>query len=189
MYDGESVRLRALEMEDLDDIMSHWNDLELRRFLSSTWPHSRRAEHQWLEQATTLDPFKDGQMVLAIEDKKTNRFLGTVAFFDISKHHSRAEFGIAIHSPQDLGKGYGTDATRVMLWVGFHILGLNSIYLVTLDENKRAQKAYAKAGFKRAGVFRQAAFVMGEFHDFVIMDVLKSDFFEQYPPGTKVSDP
>lgn len=189
MYYGEKVRLRALEMEDLDVILEHFNNLEIRQYLNSQIPMSRNAERQWLERSTTMDPWKDGGMTLAIEDKKTGEFLGTVSLFGISKQHKRAEFGIAVHKPENLGKGYGTDATRVMLWIAFHILGLNSVYLITLDFNERAQRAYEKTGFKKAGVFRQGAYLKGEFKDFIIMDILKEEFLKEYPPGTEVGAP
>jgi diamine N-acetyltransferase len=189
MYYGEKVNLRALELEDLDTIMENWNNLEMRRFLATAWPMSRSMERKWLERVTTMDPWRDGSLVLAIEDKKTQEFLGTVSLFDISKQDRRAEFGIAIHNPDNFGRGYGTDATRVMLWVGFHILGLNSIFLLTLDENERAQRAYEKAGFKRVGTFRQAAFILGKFQDFQIMDVTREEFLKAYPPGTRVGTP
>jgi len=189
MYYGELVRLRALEMEDLEIILKYWNNYEMRQFLAGSIPMSKNAEKQWLERATTMDPWKDGGLVLAIENRKTNTFLGTVSFFDISKQHRRAEFGIAIHNPENFGKGFGTDATRVMLWVGFHILGLNSIFLETLDRNERAQRAYEKAGFKRIGIFRQASYMAGQFSDHVIMDITREDFLKQYPPGTRIGDP
>ena len=186
---GEKVRLRALEMEDLDNIMKHWNNLEMRQFLSNQVPMSRNTERKGLERSTTLDPWRDGQMTLAIEDKNSGEFLGTTGLFGISKQSSRAEFGIAIHNPEKYGKGYGTDATRVMLWVAFHILGLNSVCLLTLDMNDRGQRAYEKAGFKKVGVWRQGTFVNGKFHDFILMDILKDEFFEVYPPGTEVGKP
>jgi ribosomal-protein-alanine N-acetyltransferase len=189
MYYGEKVRLRALELEDLDVVMENWNNLEMRRFLATTWPMSKNAERKWLERVTTMDPWRDGGMVLAIEDKKTQEFLGTASFFDISKQSQRAEFGIAIHNPENFGKGYGTDTVRVMLWVGFHILGLNSVFLITLDENDRAQRAYKKAGFKPVGRYRQAAYMMGKFHDFIIMDSIREDFLKEYPPGTLIGEP
>ena len=182
------VKLRALEMEDLDTILKYFNNLELRQYLATAWPMSRNAERQWLERATMQNPWKDGGLVLAIEDKKTKEFLGTVSLFDISKQHQRAEFGIAIHNPDNLGKGYGTDTARVMLWVAFHVLGLNTVFLLTLASNKRAQRAYEKAGFRYVGVFRQAAYVLGEFHDFVVMDITKDDFMEQFPPGSEVGE-
>jgi len=148
---------------------------------------SEQAEKEWLEKATTQDVRKDGRIVLVIEDKKTHAFLGTASLFDISSHSRHAEFGIAIHDPENMSKGYGTDATQLMLWIGFHQIGLNSIYLYTLSFNKRAQRAYEKAGFKRAGIFRKSMFVDGDFHDMIIMDILRDEFFEKYPPGTLVA--
>ena len=130
-----------------------------------------------------------GIVFLAIEDKENKEFLGTSSLFDMSKQLQSAEFGIAIHNPENFGKGYGTDATKVVLWVAFHVLGLNSVFLRTLDSNKRAQRAYEKAGFKYAGTFRQAAYMLGEFHDFQIMDAIKEEFLRVYPPGTEVGKP
>ena len=186
MYYGEKVHLRALEMEDLDTVLSGWNNLDLRRHLVTPLPVSRTAERQWLERATMMHPFRDGGIVLAIEDKNSSEFLGTTSLMDISKQHSRAEFGIAIHRESDREKGYGTDATRVMLWVAFNILGLNSVHLRTLATNERAQRAYEKAGFRPVGRYRDAAFVMGEFQDVLTMDCLKRSFFETLPPGRPV---
>ena len=189
MYYGELVKLRALEMDDLDIILKYFNTLELRQYLNTAWPMSRNAERQWLERVTLSNPWKHGEIVLAIEDKKTNEFLGTIGVFDVSKQHQRAEFGIAIHNPENLGKGYGTDATKVMLWVAFHVFGLNTVFLHTLDSNKRAQRTYEKAGFKYVGTFRQAAYILGKFHDFVVMDITRNEFLEMYPPGTEVGKP
>lgn len=79
---------------------------------------SRVAERQWLERASTEDPWKDGGMTLAIEDKKSGEFLGTVSLFDISKQHKRAEFGIAIHKLDNLGKD--TELTLQESCSGWH---------------------------------------------------------------------
>lgn len=188
MYYGEKVKLRAMEMSDLSNIMEGWNTFEMRRFLASAVPMSENTEREWLERTTKADPWRDGSMTLAIEDKKTGQFLGSVSLFDISRGNQRAEFGIAIHKPENFGRGYGTDATRVMLWIGFHVLGLNSIYLLTASYNERGQRAYEKAGFKRNGLFRQASYMQGEFHDMITMDILRDEFLELYPPGKFVGE-
>ncbi|MHA1637433.1 MAG: GNAT family N-acetyltransferase [Candidatus Thorarchaeota archaeon] len=185
MYYGEKIRLRALELDDLDIILKYWNHVEIRRYLGSMIPMSRKAEQEWLERATVSNPWKDGSFVLAIEEKETCEFLGTISLFDISKQNRHAEFGIAIHNPENLSKGYGTDATQTMLWIGFHVLGLNNIYLYALVGNKRAIRSYEKAGFKKIGVFRKMTYSMGKFQDLVAMDILSEEFLEKFPPGTQ----
>jgi RimJ/RimL family protein N-acetyltransferase len=176
-------------MSDLDDIVKYLNTYELRRFLGSALPMSREVEKQWLERATKSSPFKDGEMALAIVDKKSNEFLGTCGLFGISSSNRHAEFGISIHNPENLSKGYGTDATRVILWIGFNVLGLNTINLRAYSNNKRAIRAYEKAGFKMCGTLREHCFSEGQFQDHVFMDVTAKEFFQAYPEGTHISPP
>ena len=189
MYYGEKVCLRALEMSDLEKILDHWNTFEMRRFLGTAFPMSENAERDWLERATKSRPWKDGEIVLAIEHKKTKKFLGTISLFDISKQSRRAELGIAIHNKANFGKGYGTDAIRVILWMGFHILGLHSIYLYHASFNERGRRAYEKAGFKPVGAFREGVYMEGARHDLMAMDILKNEFLKEYPPGSRVGNP
>jgi RimJ/RimL family protein N-acetyltransferase len=189
MYYGEKVKLRALELSDLDDIMRYWNTYDTRRFLYSAVPTSENAERAWLESVSKSDVWKDCYLHLAFEDKKTKEFLGVVGFNRISVQHRRAEFGIAIHNPENYGKGYGTDATRVMLWVGFHVLGLNSIFLTAMESNTRGLRAYEKAGFKRNGIFRNALYSGGRFQTTVVMDVLQEEFAEMYPGNRQIGTP
>jgi len=183
MYDGKLVTLRALETSDLDAIEEHWNNWELRRSIGVPLPGSRQ---EWLEMASRSNPWMDGEINLAITEKKSGEFLGTVGLRDIALPHRRAEFGISIHNPKNRSKGFGTDATRVMLWIGFHLLNLQSIYLDTFPDNEEAHRAYVKAGFKEVGVLRNTEFREGEFHDLLIMDILRDEFLDIYPPGTTV---
>jgi RimJ/RimL family protein N-acetyltransferase len=185
MHDGKLVTLRALEMSDLDAIEEHWNSWELRRTIGVPLPRSRR---EWLESAAKANPWKDGELNLGIVEKKTGEFLGTIGLRDIAFPHRRAEFGISIHNPKNRSKGYGTDATRVMLWIGFHLLGLESVYLDTFPDNEEAHRAYVKAGFKEVGLLRNTEFREGQYGDLLIMDITREEFLEIYPPGTSIAD-
>jgi RimJ/RimL family protein N-acetyltransferase len=188
MYYGEKIKLRALEMSDLDKIMEHWNTFEMRRFINNALPMSQLAEKKWLESVSKSDPWTDGRLFLAIENKKNEEFLGTASFFNINVQNQTAEFGIVLYNPENFSKGFGTDTTKVMLWIGFQILALNSIYLFTASFNERGQRAYEKAGFKKVGEFRQATFMEGQFHDLIAMDILKDEFLEMFPHGKLVGE-
>jgi RimJ/RimL family protein N-acetyltransferase len=175
-------------MEDLDDLMNYINNIDTRQYLGSLLPNSRLSEEKWLKSASTAHPWRDEEMVFAVENKKTSEFLGTASLFDISKNHRHAELGISIWNPDGRGKGYGTDAVLVILWIGFHVLGLNNIYLHALEHNVRAIHVYEKVGFKKVGIFREIMYSMGKFQNAVAMDIIKSDFMEEYPPGTRISE-
>ncbi len=188
MYSEKLVDLRPLDPDDMDNVMKHWNDLEMRQYLGHALPFSRAREREILDELSKQDPWKDGHMFLVIEDKKSQEFLGTVSLMNISRQNSNSELGIAIHDPQNFGKGYGTDATKVMPWAGFSILGLESVFLYTFTQNERGHSAFKSAGFKQGGVRRRGVLTMGKFRDLVVMDIVKEEFFERYHPGVAVED-
>ena len=78
--------------------------------------------------------------------------------------------------PDDVGRGYGTDAVRTMVAYGFRAMGLNRIQLDTFAFNTRARRAYAKAGFVEEGVRREALFIDGGFADEVVMAILRREW-------------
>ncbi len=189
MYYGNLVRIRAPELSDLAKMMEHVNTFETRRFLGLSLPMSEKAEREWLEKATTSNPWKDGNAYFVIDDKQTGELIGTTGLHSVSAQDRTAELGIFIHNPENCGKGYGTDALRVVLWIAFHVLGLESVYLHYIDINERGRRAYEKVGFKHVGVCRRRIYNAGEFHDLVAMDILREEFMEAYPPGTMVGEP
>ena len=48
MLTGENIILRGLELADTDEIMKHFNDVELRRFLGLLTPVAKEEEDQWI---------------------------------------------------------------------------------------------------------------------------------------------
>lgn len=184
MYYGDLVCLRAVEPSDINEVMKHWNDLSFRRLLGPPIPWSRKFLETWLQKRIDANPWRNGMMELAIADKKTGKFLGFVHLEDIRRPHSRAEFGISIQDPENQSKGYGTDATRVILWVAFNILGLHSVYLDTMEDNERSIGTYTKVGFKKVGILRETEFIDGTYKGLLVMDILRSEFEEANPDFT-----
>jgi len=187
MYTGSLVRLRALEESDLDDILRFYNTLELRRFLGPPIVRSRRYMEQWLQKISIQNPWRDGHLVMAVEEKEANDFLGIARLEDIMLPHNRAKVGLSIYDPEKRGKGYGTDAMLVLLGVGFNILGLHSIYLDTMEDNKWSIHVYEKIGFKHVGILRETEFIDGKRKGFLIMDILREEFMDKYPDGVFTS--
>lgn len=178
MYEGEKVRLRGVELSDLDSIMENWNNLKLRQFLSTPMPFSREEEKEWIQ--STWERRKKGiAYQFAVEHKETKEFLGTAGLFDIDNIVRSAELGIAIHAEKNWGKGYGTDTMEVLLKIGFDYLNLNRIELRVFDFNERAIKTYKKVGFTEVGKHRQAYFRNSEYIDVIFMDILREEWLQK----------
>ena len=76
MFEGEKVRLRSIELTDLDVIMENWNNLKLRRFLHEPRPFSREEEEEWI-RSTWRRRKAGSDFQFAVEHKETKEFLGT----------------------------------------------------------------------------------------------------------------
>jgi RimJ/RimL family protein N-acetyltransferase len=86
--------------------------------------------------------------------------------------------GIMIGDKENQGKGYGTDAMKVLVKYGFNTLNLNRIELETFEFNLRAFKSYKKVGFKEEGTRRKAIYVNGKYYDCYILGILRDEWNE-----------
>ena len=80
-------------------------------------------------------------------DVESSKFIGNCMYYDIDWDRKQAELGIMIGDKDYWNFGYGTDAVITLLEYVFTNTRLDCIYLHTLTSNKRAQKAFKKAGF------------------------------------------
>jgi RimJ/RimL family protein N-acetyltransferase len=86
---------------------------------------------------------------------------------------------IAIYNPEFWSKGYGKEATKLVLKYSFDILNLNRIQLHVANNNKNGIKAYEKAGFVTEGILREAMYHNNKYVDFYVMSILRTDFYKE----------
>ncbi|MGO8803929.1 GNAT family N-acetyltransferase [Candidatus Binatus sp.] len=174
--EGNLVRLRAYEKSDLDAAMKLINDEEITDLLGGemlAYPVSSIAEEKFIEAAAVLS---DKQKTFVIETLAEPRYIGTISFNAINWLNRSAGVGIVIGDKSLWGKGYGTDAMRVMMRLGFDKMNLHRLWLHVHDYNLRAIASYEKCGFKREGVLRQEHFKRGRYHDTIVMGILESEY-------------
>jgi RimJ/RimL family protein N-acetyltransferase len=174
--EGKLVRLRAYEKSDLDAVMKWVNDEEVTDMLGGemlVYPVSSLAEEKFIEAAALPS---NKQKTLVIETLAEPRYIGSISFNVIDWHSRHAGLGIVIGDKSLWGKGYGTDAMRVMMRLGFDKMNLHRLWLHVHDYNARAIASYEKCGFKREGLLRQEHFARGQYHDTVVMGILDSEY-------------
>jgi RimJ/RimL family protein N-acetyltransferase len=87
-----------------------------------------------------------------------------------------ANFRIALASQQFFGKGYGSEATQLIIDYGFRQLNLHRIELEVFDFNPRAQHVYEKVGFVKEGVRRDVLLWQGQYHSAITMSLLAPEY-------------
>ena len=98
-------------------------------------------------------------------------FIGNCMYYDLDTVNREAELGIVIGDRDYWSDGYGYDAVTTLLDHMFNARNLKRVYLHTLEWNTRAQKSFSKSGFNPVKPVRRMA------HDFLLMDVLREDWF------------
>ncbi len=103
-------------------------------------------------------------------------FVGTVGLYAPRDIYRSWEFRILIGKPGELGKGIGTEATRMVVDWGFTRLNAHRIWLGCNTENIGAIKCYEKVGFKREGVLRDEIFCHGKYVYAIRMGILENEW-------------
>jgi RimJ/RimL family protein N-acetyltransferase len=123
-----------------------------------------------------------------IYERRTMRPIGTAGLSAINHQHRTAELGIGIGERDFWGKGYGSEATRLLLDYAFNALGLHNVMLRVFSYNQRAIRAYLRSGFREIGRRREAQRVGSRVYDVVLMDCLATDFGESRLNSELVDD-
>lgn len=170
---GQKVALCPIEEKEIPLFQRWINDLIVSRYLSRPdIINTFEDEKKWFKKAVKSNDAATFSVVV----KRGGKTIGNTSLMKIDKVNGNAELGIMIGDKKYWGRGYGTEATKLMLDFGFNILRLHQIYLKVVAFNKRALKAYRKAGFKLVGRLRESRFFSGEYHDEYLMDVLDREF-------------
>jgi RimJ/RimL family protein N-acetyltransferase len=143
-------------------------------------PQSREAVEAGYQRHSKGD--QESWVSFSIYEAATARLIGVTHLRDIDGVHRTAELGIVIGEKDCWGKGYGTEATRLMLDYGYTVLGLHNIMLTTYSFNERAVRAYQRAGFRVMGRRREARRMGGQAYDVVYMECLATEFKSPLPP-------
>jgi len=177
LYEGELIRLRAYQKDDVPKALEFVNDPKVKLFLTTGIPFLYRLEDEekWYE-GLGKDPTQS--LSFAIEDKETGQYIGGCGYNKIDWKNSFAVVGIFV-APSHHGRGYGTDAMNVLVNFIFSEMNLNKIVLYVFGFNERAIKSYKKCGFQVEGSLREQVFRDGQFHDELVMGLLRSEWRKQ----------
>jgi diamine N-acetyltransferase len=172
---GEKVALGPLR-RDLAGTYARWmNQLEVRRGLDHRGISTRQSQEKWVDENVERGAKREPTATeFTVYDRSDSVPVGTAGLFDIVHADGRAEFGIYLGERR--GQGLGTEATRLVLDFGFHVLHLRNVLLETLEWNVAGLTAYERAGFRRIGVRRGAVMSRGRPTDVVLMDAVTQDF-------------
>ena len=170
---GERIYLSPVNKDDVEIYTKWLNDegvaVNLGQYAKVI---SLNSEQKFLEEVTS-----DGYNLAIVKNDDT--LIGNISLFSINHICRSATTGLFIGEKENRGKGYGTEALRLVLNFGFSALNLHNIMLNVYSDNTQAITCYKKVGFTEFGRRRESVFKGGNYVDDVYMDILATEFFKE----------
>lgn len=172
LFEGKLVRLAAPREDDVQ-VLARWShDAEYLRAVDTDL-----ARPISTEEAARSFPGSDANTVaFRIRTLEDDRLIGFVSIHSIEWNNRAALLAIGIGQREYRGRGYGTDALRLVLRYAFDELNLLRLGLDVISNNTAAIRTYEKVGFVHEGCMRRAVLRDGCHHDRLIMGLLRDEW-------------
>jgi RimJ/RimL family protein N-acetyltransferase len=148
--EGELVRLRKHTVENRPAFQRWYADHDIARLLR----HDLRPltpVQSLVYFDTVILPSSARGLSCAIHDRVTDELIGTTGLTEIDQRLRTCYFRILVGESQYWNRGYGKEATRLMMLEAFERHGLDTVRLEVFDYNQRAIAAYERVGFVQVG--------------------------------------
>jgi len=169
---GDTVRLRAMEPEDLGVLYEMENDSDSWDVSNFSVPYSKYTLRRYLEDSQN-DMYADRQLRLMIERISDRAVVGTIDLTDFSPVHLRAEVGIAIRNSFK-GKGYAHEALQLCTDYALGFLHMHQLIVHVAIDNAASLALFRACGFVDCGLLKQWWRVGEVFKDVVLLQKLKN---------------
>jgi RimJ/RimL family protein N-acetyltransferase len=178
---GERVRLRGVRDDDLLTLAKWEMDPGRLATLSHrVVPPSEAAAKERIAQWSANETDDLGFAIETLDDPPV--LVGNIGLWGARPKDRCATLGIAL-GREYIGRGYGTDAVRVIVGYGFREMGLHRIQLGVAPFNLAGIRAYQKAGFVEEGRHRESVLHDGRWYDYVLMSILDHEWAARRSPG------
>jgi len=174
--EGDLVELRKHVPENVAAFQRWYSDPEVARLARYQDAPMRPDE---IERFFQLRALGAESLTMAIHDRASGRLLGSCALSQVDGENGSAMYHITIGEKDVWGRGYGTEATQLMLDHAFGTLRLHRVALTVFEFNERAIRAYRRCGFVIEGRARESISRDGRWWDELAMSVLSSEWHDR----------
>ena len=160
------LRLRPMELEDVDLMYQVENDMSLWHLGSANVPYSHEILRAFVLNSTG-DIFVDKQVRLMLEDDK-KQVVGMIDLTDFSPKNMRAEVGIVVLEPFR-ERGYATEAIRQLDEYARKVLFMHQLYAYVESMNEKCLHVFQSNGYQIVATLSQWIRVGENFKDVVML--------------------
>lgn len=177
---GRHVRLEPVSPQHIDGLFAIGQEPEDWRYMPRPCLQSRQDAAQWVDEALALQ--RRGQhFTFVICDAQTSAVLGSTRYLSVRPRDRSLEIGYTWLGKPAQRTAVNTETKLLLLSHAFEQLLAHRVELKTDARNLRSQKAIARLGATKEGVFRKHMVVQDGFvRDSVYFSIIANEW-----PGIK----
>lgn len=172
LLENETVRLRAVEPEDLDRLYTWENNPDLWDVGNTRQPYSRFLLKQYIADSQK-NIFEINQLRLMIESISSGETVGTVDLFDFDNFHSRVALGLFVDKSFQ-GKGFAKAALHLVEDYVFNFLKLHQLYCHIAETNIASRRMFEKEGYEVNGFLKNWIRSINGFENIIVFQRFKN---------------
>ncbi len=168
--DGERIILKEMTADDVGENYVQWmNDEETTQYMESRFQdNTLESIREYVKKISE----RPNDFIFMIIEKESDRHIGNIRLGPINMRHGFSEVGVMIGDKASWGKGYATEAIRLLAKYAFEALKLHKLNASCYSNNLGSRKAFEKAGFKSEGT-RKSQYKFGnEYVDVFMMGLV-----------------
>jgi RimJ/RimL family protein N-acetyltransferase len=172
----DRLYLRPFTEDDLDDVYEYTSREDVTRYL----PWDVRTRQQTAEVLSLKKNRTDLKAVndvynLAVVLKDTGKLIGELLLFMRSVEHRQGEVGY-VFNPNYHGRGYATEAVKVIMHIGFETFNFHRIYARCDPRNTASWKLMERLGMRKEAHFIHNEIFKGEWGDELNYAILENEW-------------
>jgi RimJ/RimL family protein N-acetyltransferase len=168
---GESVTLRQVREADLDALYAAHTDIRNR---GAYFPLNVMSQPAFRREFAEHGYWEKTQGLLVIESPE-GEIAGHIEFFRPVSYWDAFELSYQLYGDQYAGRGFVTEAVRLLVDYLFGSKKEHRIHLVIVGENAASRRIAEKCGIVLEGTVRGAFFNDGRNQDVVLYSLLRTD--------------
>lgn len=158
------MKLRAVELSDVDLLYEWENDMELWEFGNTMRPFSKYALENYVlnSQNESLYSAKQMRLMIDIEENNATYTIGCIDIYDYEARDSKAGIGIFI-CQGERKKGYAQEAISKIEKLMKSVYNIHQLYAFVSEDNAKSIALFEKCGYNFAATLKDWILINSEY--------------------------
>lgn len=172
LIQGEKIKLLRVEENDLDFICELECNKEIWLYEEFVQSDKNKVRENYLKKMMSNTSY---DFIITTKIDGEDKAVGLAQIWSYIEDRKSWEIGYAV-LPEYQGKGYGYEATKLLLRLAFETLQAHKVVGMCNCNNLSSAKIMEKVGMKREGIFREEFFWNNQWTDQYFYSILDKEY-------------